>query len=392
MKNVSRLFATIFSLLLLLSSCQDEEVGPTGAANVPNGFAITPLPPELSNGALANVAISGNGRFVVLTTTARLVPNDQDNFTDVYRLDRQNNTWLLLSTNIVSNAFSASISDNGNRVLFTASQSPAAPDRATAIYLWENDNVFIIQEGQQDPLSPLPLISPLVGFTNIISPNGQQLAVSVGLNHVVAPLNTLQGPVISNGQPADFSTDGRFHTWVDVDILNPQQSPRVWLYDAATNNNVPITRSTAFSDSPRISGDGRLVVFESEMGDLTGAEDNNGLTDIFVFDQTVPRYTRLTPPNSNGFSHTPDISADGNVIVFSSSSNNLGAPDNDLTFDIYAVINGQMGNLTLNTNQACVNPVLSSDGRFVVFVAGPADPSGVVSPQNAQVFIAGPLR
>jgi len=379
-------------LLLLMAGCQNDDPAPNGAANLANNFAVTPLPNELSNGALINLAISGDGRFIVLTTTARLVPNDQDNFTDVYRLDRQNNTWLLLSTNIVSNAFSASISDNGSRVLFTASQSPAVPDRATAIYLWENNTVRAIQEGQQDPNSPIPLITPLVGFSNILSPNGQQLAVSIDLNHVVASLNTLQGRIVSNGQPVDFSTDGRFHTWVDVDILNPQQSPRIWRYDAATNNNIPITRATAFSDSPKISGDGRLVVFESEMGDLTGAEDSNGLTDIFVFDASGPRYTRLTPPNSNGFSHTPDISADGNVIVFSSSSNNLAAGDNDLTFDIYAVINGQMSNLTLGTNQACVNPVLSSDGRFVVFVAGPPDPSGIVSPQNAQAFIAGPLR
>ncbi|MEO0330621.1 MAG: hypothetical protein AAF223_02900 [Bacteroidota bacterium] len=396
-------------LVIFLASCQENEPQPNNGNNNNNGnngndnnnnpTAILPtefnnvaLPNELANGALAGIAISGDGRFVVVTTSAQLVANDQDNFTDVYRLDRQNNTWLLLSPNLASNAFSASISDNGSRVLFTASQSPALPTSPTAIYLWENNTVTPIQEGVQDPTSPLPLITPLVAFTNVISPNGQQIAVNINLNHVVAPLQTLQGAVVSNGQPADFSTNGRFHTWVDVDVLNPQQSPRVWLYDAQTGNNVPITRSTSFSDSPKINGDGRLVVFASEMSDLTGAEDNNGLIDVFLFDQTVPRYTRLTPPDANGFSQTPDISADGNVIVFSSSANNLGVPDTNFTFDIYVYIDGQLVNLTVGSQQSNVNPVLSNDGRFVAYVSGPSDATGIVSPENARVFIAGPLR
>jgi Tol biopolymer transport system component len=392
MKKLFHLFIAVS--LHFLFGCQSEnDPGPgTTNNNLLPAFANTPLPNALSNGELVNLAISGDGRFIVVTTSARLVANDQDNFTDVYRFDRQNNTWLLLSPNLVSHAFSASISNNGNRVLFTASQSPALPSSPTAIYLWENNTVRPIQQGVQDPSSPIPLITPLVAFSNIISPNGQQIAVSIDLKHIVAPLQTLQGAVVSNGQPSDFSTDGRFHTWVNVDILTVGQSPVVWLYDAATGNNIPITRTTKYSDSPKISGDGRLVVFESEHGDLTGAEDNNGLMDIFLFDQTVPKYTRLTSPEANGISRTPDISADGNVIVFSSSANNLGVADNNFTFDIYAYINGQLVNLTLGSNQANVSPVLSNDGRFVAYVSGPADVTGTVSPQNAQVFIAGPLR
>ena len=392
MKKLFHLFIAVSLLFFLACQSENDPVPNQANNNLPPAFTNTPLPNALSSGELVNLAISGDGRFIVVTTSARLVANDQDNFTDVYRFDRQNNTWLLLSPNLVSNAFSASISNNGNRVLFTASQSPALPSSPTAIYLWENNTVRPIQQGAQDPLSPIPLITPLVAFSNIISPNGQQIAVSIDLNHIVAPLQTLQGAVVSNGQPSDFSTDGRFHTWVNVDILTVQQSPVVWLYDAATGNNIPITRTTKYSDSPKISGDGRLVVFESEHGDLTGAEDNNGLMDIFLFDQTVPRYTRLTSPEANGISRTPDISADGNVIVFSSSANNLGVADNNFTFDIYAYINGQLVNLTLGSNQANVSPVLSNDGRFVAYVSGPADVTGTVSPQNAQVFIAGPLR
>lgn len=399
MKILLRLFLTVSLLSLLACQSEDDPTptqnnDPTQGPNPNQGPAVTStaLPGELANGELLHLAVSGDGRFIVITTTARLVPNDQDNFADVYRLDRQNNAWLLLSPNIVSNALSASISDNGTRVLFTASQSPALPTHATAIYLWENNTIRAIQEGVQDPSSPLPLITPLVALSNIISPDGQQIAVNINLNHVVAPLQTLQGAVISNGQPVDFSTNGRFHTWVNVDILTVEQSPAVWLYDAATGNNIPITKSTKFSDSPKINGDGRLVVFESELGDLIGAEDNNGLMDIFLFDQTIPKYTRLTPPDANGFSHSPDISADGNVIVFSSSANNLGVPDNNFTYDIYAYINGQLTNLTLGSTQASVHPTLSNDGRFVVYVSGPADATGTVSPQNARVFIAGPLR
>nr|WKN37370.1 hypothetical protein K4G66_01440 [Tunicatimonas sp. TK19036] len=390
---MKKLHPLIISLLFFFSCQTDEDPTPNNNQNNQGpAIPVTALPSELSNGGIQHLAISGDGRFIVITTSARLVQNDQDTFTDVYRLDRQNNTWLLLSTNLVSNAFSASISDNGNRVLFTASQSPALPTSATAIYLWENNTVRVIQEGRQDPISPIPLITPLVSMGNIISPNGQQVAVSVDLKHIVAPLQTLQGPVISNGQPADFSTNGRFHTWVNVDIMTVEQSPAVWLYDAQTGNNIPVTKSTKYSNNPKINGDGRLVVFESELGDLIGAEDDNKLVDVFLFDQTVPRYTRLTPADANGFSESPDISADGNVIVFSSSANNLGVADNNFTYDIYAYINGRLVNLTFGSNQASKHPVLSSDGRFVVYVTGPTDAAGAISPQNAQVMIAGPLR
>ena len=392
MNTVRSLVTVALLMLLLMVGCKkDDGNGNTNSAFRPDIRSITS---GLQPNSLFSLAINGDGRFIVFSTTVKLSAQDTDDFYDVYRYDRLNNTTTLISTNLVSNSFGVSITDDGSRILYTASQSPDQgqnqDESATAIYLWENGTIQTVTEGQQDPFMPWVSFTPLVAYSNIISPDGNFIAATVDLNHFVYDINTQQSTLISNGQPSDFSTDGRYHTWVDVDILSPGESPQVWRYDRLTQENIPITNSTKYSGEPRISGDGSLVVFESELGTLTGAEDNNGLQDVFLFTATTPRYDRLSTANANGNSSFPDISADGQVIAFASEANSLGLVDNNLLSDIILRINGQFTNITGNADGPSSLPRVSSDGNWVVFVSAATNlPNGTAAPN---IYIAGPLR
>lgn len=379
----------LLTALVFFNACKKDNAGNANNAN--NNFApnIQPITSGLQANSLFSLAINGDGRFVVYSTKVRLSTQDTDDFYDVYLFDRVAGSTTLISTNLVSNAFGVSITDDGTKILFTASQSPTQPESPTAIYFWENGNIQTVTQGQADPFIP-NFFSPLVAFTNIISPDGRYIAATVDLNHFIYDIAAQQSTIISNGQPVDFSTDGRFHTWVDVDILSPGESPQVWRYDRVTRENIPITNSTKYSDDPFCSGDGSKVIFLSELGTLTGAEDNNGLADAFLFDASIPKYTRISPAGANGPTTGVDISADGNVIAFATSDNTMGLTDNNLFADIILQINGQKTNITGNANNESGLPRLSSDGNYVVFVSGATNIGGGSVGPN--IYLAGPLR
>ena len=72
------------------------------------------------------------------------------------------------------------------------------------------------------------------------------------------------------------------------------------------------------SHDPRMSGDGRWIVFESEATNLVPG-DTNGVTDVFLFDRVSGAISRISAaPDLPSFS--PDVSDDGNVIAFVSAS------------------------------------------------------------------------
>jgi Tol biopolymer transport system component len=89
--------------------------------------------------------------------------------------------------------------------------------------------------------------------------------------------------------------------------------------------------SNGASDDPRISADGRVVVFESQASNLVAA-DGNAATDVFARDLLTGTTTRLSDApgvDQNGqSSFDPDISYDGRFVVFTSTATNLiaGAP------------------------------------------------------------------
>jgi Tol biopolymer transport system component len=131
------------------------------------------------------------------------------------------------------------------------------------------------------------------------------------------------------------------------------------------------------SSFPRLSGDGRYVVFQSRASNLV-PDDTNGFTDIFVYDRTAQVMHRVSVAaggEANGNSITPAISDDGRVVAFASRARNLVEPPTSGAFEQIFVTQWQ----AQSTQLASVNdqgqpgnlisflPDLTADGGQVAF-------------------------
>jgi hypothetical protein len=142
------------------------------------------------------------------------------------------------------------------------------------------------------------------------------------------------------------------------------------------------------SFNPRLSADGRFVLFESDATNLVPT-DNVNEQNVFVRDLQTGTTTLVSvnmagngPGNGNSFAEA--ISADGRVVLFRSNSTNLvGLPTNNVT-NLYArdLVAGTTTLVSVNfpgtgggnNDSTTVSPaVITSDDRFVAFQSFASD-------------------
>jgi len=137
------------------------------------------------------------------------------------------------------------------------------------------------------------------------------------------------------------------------------------------------TKADSISFSPKISGDGKFIVYYSYAKNLVG-NDNNNVTDIYRYD-VKNKTTKLVSSNSNGLIANAESSdaatnIDGRYIAFSSLANNLVSNNTYNKRNVF-VKDMQTGNIdiiSINSNGTVGDgdsflPAISGDGRFVVF-------------------------
>jgi hypothetical protein len=90
-------------------------------------------------------------------------------------------------------------------------------------------------------------------------------------------------------------------------------------------------------DAPSISGDGRYIAFVT--GSALIPEDTNGAEDVYVYDRGHRTMARVSVASNgdqaNAFCHHPVISANGRYVVFDSAASNLVAGDGNGTYDVF---------------------------------------------------------
>jgi Tol biopolymer transport system component len=184
---------------------------------------------------------------------------------------------------------------------------------------------------------------------------------------------------------SDLSSDGRFVAFesrarlVVADIDN---QPDIYVLDR-TNGQVTLESGGSEDDEcthPRISGDGRYVVYESR----PSSAQQSPRADIALRDRIEgsTRVLSVTARNANdifGWSRSPDISEDGRVIAFSSAATTLMAgPDvNGSSEDIYLIhlpaLTITRASVTASGAQLArgdsILPSLSADGRWLAFAS-----------------------
>ena len=170
-----------------------------------------------------------------------------------------------------------------------------------------------------------------------------------------------------------------------------------------------VSRATGGAGSPAgadsfegtVSGDGRLVAFQSGADNLS-TEDNNAFTNVFVRDlqnnttTLVSRASGASGAAGDDFSANAEISADGRFVAFHSNADNLSAEDDDAVIDVY-VRDLQAGTTTLVSradgatgaggDASSTQPSISADGRLVVFESEADNLSGDSVDVFSEVFV-----
>ncbi len=128
---------------------------------------------------------------------------------------------------------------------------------------------------------------------------------------------------------------------------------------------------------PKISPDGRFVVYTSRASNLV-AGDTNGVGDIFLYDRSNGSTQRVSV-DANGLqldgpSEDPSLTPDGRFVAFATTSAILAANDSNGAYDVYrrdlqtgAVLLVSVDPSGLAGNGASTSPSLSADGSVVVF-------------------------
>ncbi len=149
------------------------------------------------------------------------------------------------------------------------------------------------------------------------------------------------------------------------------------------------------SYTPAVSANGQIVAFASSADNLV-ANDTNGAPDIFVHDRITGITSRVSVRSNgaqaSGPSFAPAISDDGRIVVFYSLAGNLVDGDTNGKTDVFAH-DRQTGQTSLmsvviggTANGDSRDPDISNDGRYVVFSSSATNLVGGDTNQKDDIF------
>jgi Tol biopolymer transport system component len=199
--------------------------------------------------------------------------------------------------------------------------------------------------------------------------------------------------------PGSVSDDGRFAVFqsgapnLAAGATDGNEESDIFLHDRSTGSNTlvsgsassPGTAADGGSVEPRISGDGRWVVFLSEAANLVPGQTDSGWHNAFLYDRVTGSRVLVDHVPSSPVQAAQDtgvnnlgISASGRYVSFTSSATNLvaGQVDDSLSTDVFVFDRLTGANLLVSraagsTVQAARGwePAISADGRYIAFVS-----------------------
>jgi Ca2+-binding RTX toxin-like protein/Tol biopolymer transport system component len=329
---------------------RDLNAGTTIAGDARRSGRTAARGARLRNGPAGD--LSADGRFLVFTTNTP----DLNGHLPAYSIFRRD-----LLTGAHARACRAGNADAGNPVISADGRFVAFESRATNL------------AGPDHDLQP--------DVYECDTSNGNIARVSV-------PLADSVNSVGSSGQPS-ISADGRFVAFTsDAGGLVPGDGGRAGVYwrDMATGEtrlvDVPPggLSSNGNGLDPKISADGRFVLFDSDATDLFGGGLNGRTVDVFRKDMVTGAVTLVSQgkdgSGANGDSIAGSISADGNAAVFTSNASNLVLGDGNGTSDVFARNLANSGTTMVSTHpdgSGLAGPssqgAISADARYVAFVS-----------------------
>lgn len=303
--------------------------------------------------------ISTNGRFVVFESQASNFAagvTDNNSKSDIFVKDMQtgelklvssNTDGSLLSTN--KDALSPEVSDDGRYVAFQIGGVIYQKDLSTGLLSKVSVSHITAADG--------------IGAHPSMSADARYVVYDSGKDTYQYPNTT----IIVDGTTQVFLRD--------MNSLGKS----VMLSKTATG-----IEGNAESSQAHIADNGKFVVVESVATNLF-ANDTNGKRDILLKDLTSQEISVVSSSQSgvlaNGVSYNPMLSANNRYVVFESYATNLidgVSLQNDNKTQLYRkdlqtgevkLVSVKADNQTINLGNS-FKPVISADGRFVVFYDG----------------------
>lgn len=325
----------------------------------------------LPNEGVADLAMSGDGRYVVFSSPATdIVSGDTNGKWDIFLRDTTLDTTEMISMTSgggLANGDSRypEVSEDGRYVVFqSVATNLVAGDVNTAA------DVFLVDR----TLGTITLVS-------------------------VSTLGVQQNFGSFAARACDVSDDGRYVAWVTLatnlsDYDKFGSGDRDVYYRDLVGGTTTLVSIAYLSDQrdtgwePSVSADGSLVSFTSNSW-LIHPDDSDSNDDVFVWHRATG-YLEIASQTAAGFGGTGGnssrsrITPDGRYVVFESSATDLHADDTTTSKDIYLrdrtlgitelVSYNSDGSVYAGSYHAsspgCTEAGISADGRYVSFHAG----------------------
>jgi Tol biopolymer transport system component len=326
--------------------------------------------------------ISADGRLVAFAAGDGILGSDGNGLVDVFLRDRQSGSTVLVSRAADGGAANGQvdgapqISADGRFIAYESQASNLVAGDSN-----DTGDVFLydVHAGTTTLVSAGRSGGSARGWSSApsISANGHYVAFFSFAWDVDAKLNTFGGQV--------FVYDHRAGTRSVVSVDD-------W--------GVPGSYGASFG--PAISADGTMIAFASVSSTLVPG-DTNEQVDVFVHDRAVGTTRRVSVPRgaatsgeqANGRSDEPQISGDGSIVTFRSDAGNLVPGDGNDVSDAYAVnlVSGAIARLSSTADGSAGNgwtqaPLLAADGSLAIFSTSATN---LTADGVAGTFIVSPL-
>ncbi len=315
------------------------------------------------NGVSYNPVISADGGVVAFVSEATsLHPLDTNAIQDIYARDLSGGTTQLVSVNVTGTgggdhqSWDPVISADGNVVAFSSGAN----------------NLHSLDRVRNRPFD-FPRITESDVFARDLS---RAITHLVSLNSVGTASgnsSSFDPSISASGQTVAFVSQARdIHSLADgnMDIyVRDLSSGTTQLASVNTTGTASI-----FSDcfAPRMSANGTVVAFRTD----------GGIPDIYAHDLSSGTTHLVTMNSAgtgggNGFSFDHQISSDGTAVLFASESSNLHPLDTSPSSDVFLrhLPSGTTELVTLNRfgigsgNGSSSGPMIRADGQSVVFTS-----------------------
>jgi Tol biopolymer transport system component len=318
----------------------------------------------------SNPALSGDGRYLAFQTTDALVGGDTNGASDIYVRNLNSDGVARLSVNssggeASSGSFNAAISHNGRFVVFESDAPNLVAGDGNGVrdvFLRDRD---ADGDGVYDESGGV--------VTLLVS---RSVGGAIGSGASALPAISADGRFIAFASDAPNLVFNDTNALRDIFLLDRQQPVAAAALTRVSLTNTGGQSSGGASTNPKVSDNGRFVVFQSSATNLI-AGDTNGVADIFARDRTASTTSRVsilsngTQPDESSFE--PAMSANGERVVYTSNSPMVGNDGNELP-DVFGkpISAGTTGRDSVGTGGVEANggsggPAINSSATMVAF-------------------------